>query len=236
MAEKCQILRKEFTYKKRQLNLYIFVGDKNVLWFKANDVAIFFGHSYHNNVIKSMVTCNNWVKWSDLKMTSHAKWSLNTIMINKLGLYQLIVKTKNPIARHFENWFNFVLLTSISQTFKDDEWTINNHIDVSNIDSVSGHVYVITNSDYAEKGIYYIGKTLCLEDRLQQFNDISIYPFYYIYSIRHRYSGLLKTYLYDAFSDQRIAGNFFKLNSLEVDLLKQLCSEYILSKLPEVYS
>ncbi len=92
----------------------------NQPWFKGRDIALILGYENPTRTIRENVKDKNKLNLQDLykKMGGTAHVPLtenqkNTIYINEPGLYQLIMKSKLPVAERFQDWITDDLLPKI---------------------------------------------------------------------------------------------------------------------------
>lgn len=98
------------------LELYIFIDDENVFWFKADDIAIFMGKSSSiSDGVLTIVWDKNKLPWSVLLLLLapafrdiSGHWKSDEIFINETGLHQLLSKSSMNVD-HFIDWLGSLL-------------------------------------------------------------------------------------------------------------------------------
>ena len=94
---------------------------KGHIYFQGNDIADFLEYKKSRKAIIDHVNQENKVKFFEIHMNS-SPMSVNcnlhpeTIFINKYGIFDLITKSRMPLACQFRKWLVDELLPSIVET------------------------------------------------------------------------------------------------------------------------
>lgn len=98
--------------------------DKNVLWFRAKDIALFLGYKNPRSAIKTHVYGKYKTQLGNIEATGGAVIhspltnSNLSLYINEQGLYQLVFSSSLPTAMMFTDWVVEEVIPSIRKTGK----------------------------------------------------------------------------------------------------------------------
>lgn len=87
----------------------------------------------------------------------------------------------------------------------------------------AGYVYVLAVPN--TPGLFKIGRTVDLDDRLRTFNVKLPFPVQYEHTIKSRDCYALETTLHRLFAEQRVQGEFFMLDPADLSILKSLTGD-----------
>ena len=87
----------------------------------------------------------------------------------------------------------------------------------------AGYVYVLAVPN--TPGLFKIGRTVDLDDRLRTFNVKLPFPVQYEHTIKSRDCYALETMLHRLFAAQRVEGEFFTLDNADLRILKSLAGD-----------
>lgn len=94
--------------------IHIIVDDKIVIWFNANEVAAMLGYKYPKHVIFRTVKKSNKTTFGKLKkFTKNINRRSHIMYIDEVGLYELLLSSKQPRAKKFREWVTGKVLPSI---------------------------------------------------------------------------------------------------------------------------
>lgn len=93
---------------------------------------------------------------------------------------------------------------------------------VHNKQSVDKHGYVYLLAVHNSPGLYKIGRTFDLDDRIRTFNVKLPFPVEYEHTIKTDNCYALERTLHNLFKDQRVNGEFFTLSKVDVQFIKCL--------------
>lgn len=170
--------------------------DESEVWFKGIDIAGVVGYTNPHKSIRDHVREKNKCDLLELynnKIGVNDSFTLNanqksTIYINEPGLYQLIMKSKLPIADKFQDWVTDELLPKIRKTGqekylqqlcekdnqlkqlaaenkeKDERLNCLHNIQKELLSykkrvTRDETVYIVSTANYARQGIFKIGRT-----------------------------------------------------------------------------
>jgi len=175
--------------------IQVIIDNNDKLWFKANDLANSLGYLDVKDAIKKHVDKNNKIQLKYIKHNSNIKGHPQTSYINESGMYKLIISSKLPKAKRFNNWVTNDVLPSIRKfgfykLKKEKDIEINELMEKLNFVQKEnenmkkelkkekypngGLIYAI---DYSEDGkeIYRIGMTGNMNTRKQIYDTHSLY-------------------------------------------------------------
>lgn len=169
-----QVKINTFKFGEEEFKLRYVVGDDQQVLFVGKDIASVLKYENCERAIRNHVYKKYKITYEELNIknvnrngTGHLQ--LHTILINKMGVVQLIMKSHMPNAAEFQVWFlDHVLPKCTSNSLElmqDAEANVN-----FSTQFIEGHVYVATTEAYAEKNLYKIGQTTNLNTRLAALN------------------------------------------------------------------
>lgn len=115
-----QLVRHEFQAGENKFDVWIYVDENQVPWFKAKDVALALGYVNCEQSIRKNVDeenkCETETRYgvADLKLPPN--WQPTTILINEAGVYDLILASKKPAAKSFKRWVTNDVLPTLRKT------------------------------------------------------------------------------------------------------------------------
>lgn len=87
----------------------------------------------------------------------------------------------------------------------------------------AGYVYVLEVPN--TPGLFKIGRTVDLDDRLRTFNVKLPFPVEYEHTVKSNDCYALETMLHRLFAGQRVSGEFFMLDAADLSILKSLTGD-----------
>lgn len=93
--------------------IQVIIDNYDKLWFKANDLPNSLGYLDVKDAIKKHFNKNNKIQLQNIKHNSNIKGHPQTSYINESGMYKLIISSKLPKAKRFNNWVTNDVLPSI---------------------------------------------------------------------------------------------------------------------------
>ena len=93
--------------------IQVIIDNDDKLWFRANDLATSLGYLDIKDAIKKHVDKSNKIQLKYIKHSSNIKGHPQTSYINESGMYKLIISSKLPKAKRFNNWITNEVLPSI---------------------------------------------------------------------------------------------------------------------------
>ncbi|BAE72346.1 BRO-c [Hyphantria cunea nucleopolyhedrovirus] len=177
----CQVKIGEFKFGEDTFALrYVLERDQQVK-FVAKDVAASLKYQDTKHAVKSHVDdkykctfergCINISKENSVKQGDPLYLSPQTILIDKIGVIQLFMRSKLHNAAELQNWFYERVLPqctarqSALSLLQDAQATVK-----FNSAPVEGHFYAATTLLYAERNLFKIGQTTNLTRRLAALN------------------------------------------------------------------
>ena len=159
----------------------------NDVWFQASSIADFLEYENTRKAIVDHVDVNDKTNWhfiSSLTVTfgSSKKGNLHpeTIFINQYGIFDLVTKSRMPLARQFRKWLVTEVLPSIMDTgsyvchTRLPCLTLSNEAEIENLTEypalsvIHNAIYILECIDNNQCLYNKFGKTDYLIDRLQQ--------------------------------------------------------------------
>lgn len=127
---KMALERKTFTYEAITLSFYMIEDLKSGnIWMSGSSLAESLGYKLPNKAILMHVNENNKLSWAQFdtsfgtSLKTPPNWQPTTIMINEAGLNQLIMRSKLPNVKLFQEWVCSVVLPSLGNTMdKFSNW------------------------------------------------------------------------------------------------------------------
>lgn len=175
--------------------IQVIIDKDDKLWFKANDLVSSLGYLDIKDAIKKHVDKTNKIQLRNIKHDSDIKGHPQTSYINESGMYKLIISSKLPKAKRFNNWVTNEVLPSIRKfgfykLKKEKEGEITELMDKINFIQKEnenmkkelkkekypdgGLIYTIDYSDN-EQEIYRIGMTGNMNTRKKIYDTHSLY-------------------------------------------------------------
>jgi len=197
MENLINIFNNQLTYKNNEIK--IIIDNNNIIWFKFNNISNILNYKSSKDTLRDNVDKENKIHLKNLKLLFKIKNEHpNTIYINEIGLYTLLIKSKQKKAKEFQKWIINDILPSlrkhgkyeVNKKIKLKIKNLNNKINILikenetlkqnmiNNNYPSGtHIYVIEDNNK-----YKIGYTSNLKKRLAVYNtnksDKISYAFY----------------------------------------------------------
>lgn len=111
------IIQKSYTVDRKEYKFYIYTDLDNTLWFTAQDIALILQYSNTRKTICENIDSSDWCEWGKLdklKLSQH--WCPRTIMINKAGLYALLMANTRQESLQFRQWLMNEVLRQTSRS------------------------------------------------------------------------------------------------------------------------
>ena len=114
-------------FNNESLNIHIetVIDNKDVIWFKAKDIALYLGYSNTKDAIKRHVKDKYKNNLNNIVVENRGRENCplkpneaNSIYITECGLYELVFKSKLPNTELFREWVIEDVLPSIRKTGK----------------------------------------------------------------------------------------------------------------------
>lgn len=164
-----------FKFGKEEFELRYVVNDKDKqVLFVGKDIATVLKYNdckqaIRTNVDEKYKTTMKALNIKNARKNETGHLQLHTILINKMGIIQLIMKSHMSNAEEFQAWFFEHVLPECTsnglELMRDAESNI-----TFSTQLIEGYIYVATNPIYAEKNLYKIGQTTNLNTRLASLN------------------------------------------------------------------
>lgn len=159
----------------------IFIDVDNVVWFRGFDVASILGYADQRHAISDHVQLCNKANLSVLcgNVTENIitnKIQGTTKFITESGIYDLALRSMKREATAFRNWISLDVLPSIRNKFGFGIMTqylqtpIARQIDLKSTERETGFVYVATTELFQKYGIYKVGSTSNITNRMSELN------------------------------------------------------------------
>lgn len=117
MESTTQLIRREYQTKEENFEVWIYIDDKQVLWFKAKDVALALDYMNCAEAIQLHVDDENRISPTlPLHLQLPTNWHPKTIFINEAGVYELIIASEKEEAKEFKRWITNDVLPSLRKT------------------------------------------------------------------------------------------------------------------------
>nr|AMO27844.1 BRO-P [Lymantria dispar multiple nucleopolyhedrovirus]QDE15010.1 bro-p [Lymantria dispar multiple nucleopolyhedrovirus] len=173
----------EFKFGEDTFTLrYVLEGDQQVK-FVAKDVAVSLRYERPADAVSKHVDIKYKSTYAELgRREDSASNSVvkkghplylqpHTVLISKIGILQLISRSKMPNAAEFQDWFYSHVLPAClrDQSAIDLMHNAEKHVNL-HAKPILGYVYVATTPTYAELNLYKIGQTVNLNQRLNSLN------------------------------------------------------------------
>lgn len=116
------LARRSYAMNGIEHEIYIFIAENGMPWFKANEIARILDYKNLTKAIRDNVYENDRIIWKDMVGTINdalvlpSNWQPNTVFINESGLYSLMLRSKKPEAEAFRHWVTSEVLPSIRKT------------------------------------------------------------------------------------------------------------------------
>lgn len=128
------LVKREFKISNLSLHCWVFCytdeNDDDILWFKAHDIASFLGFIKPRNAVGTHVDIEDRKSWKELRtflsgavnssIEIPSYWNPNTVFISEKGLWNLVMKSKLPEAKKFQDW----LLGDLLPNFRRRKYVI----------------------------------------------------------------------------------------------------------------
>lgn len=164
----------------------VIFDENNDPWFRGKDVAESLEYANVKKVLFEHVSKQYKLKLGDLSR-NHDGLSYNkklAIFISESGLYELVMRSRMPVAELFKDWMYSKLLPDIRRK-NNYEANLASHftenvMDVKELakkreEYKKGFVYFATSDNLQAENIYKVGHTQNLEHRLEQINSSFVY-------------------------------------------------------------
>ena len=187
---------------KEQFNKITFFKVKNDIYFHGNEVAKYLEYSNYRSAIYTIVNNEDKVTFHYLRNvlgvceTHTAEFQPETAFINQDGLFDLVIKSRMPLALQFRKWLyrevipsilntgSYVSMELVDQLKKENtelQIQINeakknpymNKVQSNRLDNTeyrTEQLYIITSKEYARNYIFKIGKSADPFKRLPSLN------------------------------------------------------------------
>ena len=106
------MINKDYTNKELGITFKAFIDQDCSVWFKAKDVAEILGYKKPDDAIRKHVSENHKRKIVQPRETRGCTFSY---LIDEAGFYELVFKSKLPIAKTFREWVFVKVLPSIRE-------------------------------------------------------------------------------------------------------------------------
>jgi prophage antirepressor-like protein len=229
--------------------IQVIIDNYDKLWFRANDLANSLGYLDVKDAIKKHVDKNNKIQLKKIEHNSNIKGHPQTSYINESGMYKLILTSKLPKAKRFNNWITNEVLPSIRKfgfykLKKEKEEEIHNLMEKLNFIQKEnenmkkelkkekypdgGLIYAIDYSD-GEKEIYRIGMTSNIKTRKKIYDTHSLYKKDVVIKKEHVCPIKLEYCIRGMLYDYRYKNNkdFYLCSLKEIKKAFKTCSESI---------
>lgn len=174
----------------------VILDDKNIPWFYGNEIAELLGYERPRDAIKKHIKEKYIINFENILCSSKTTLpnSIQNItkFTNEFGLYQLIMKSKLPIAETFQDWVFEEVLPSIrkhgeytlSEKFKKQlelkdkeleqakKQTLQIQTYINNtriVETKDEWIYIATTKQYAAYNIFKIGSTTRITKRISDY-------------------------------------------------------------------
>lgn len=190
--------KKTFTNDNLSLSFYSIDNSKTgEIWMSGHLLAESFGYLDPIYAINTHINSNNKCIWQDLQnqfiiepFELPENWDPRTIMINELGLIQLIGKTRMPDIEQVQVWIYDVVLpscnsiTSIVNYYMEDTLCRGSPFDMTeSFDEHKDYLYLISHETLIAEDIYIIGLTKNVQHLLNGLHSITKYKFDFVYAV-----------------------------------------------------
>ena len=161
----------------------------NDVWFQASAIAAYLEYQDPKQSIRDHVSDEDKIKCHEITNSSttvflgprhQGKFHPETIFINKYGIFDLVTKSRMPLARQFRKWLVTEVLPSIMDTgsyvcpTRLPCLTLSNEAEIENLTEypalsvIHNAIYILECIDNNQCLYNKFGKTDYLIDRLQQ--------------------------------------------------------------------
>nr|ABO13903.1 BRO-b [Bombyx mori nucleopolyhedrovirus] len=169
----------QFKFGQDEFTLRYVLGDEQPVKFVAKDIAISLKYASYEKAVRVHVdgkykytfeqACINISKENRVKQGDPLYLSPQTILLDKIGVIQLLMRSKMHNAAELQNWFYEYVLpqctASALSLLQDAQAAVK-----FNSAPVEGHFYAATTLLYAERNLFKIGQTTNLTRRLAALN------------------------------------------------------------------
>ncbi|AAC63766.1 BRO-b [Bombyx mori nucleopolyhedrovirus] len=169
----------QFKFGQDEFTLRYVLGDEQPVKFVAKDIARSLKYVNYEKAVRVHVdvkykttyeqACINISKENRVKHGDPLYLSPQTILLDKIGVIQLFMRSKMHNAAELQNWFYEHVLpqctASALSLLQDAQATVK-----FNSAPVEGHFYAATTLLYAERNLFKIGQTTNLTRRLATLN------------------------------------------------------------------
>ena len=98
-------IKNNFEYDKKTVRAY---GTLKEPWFSGKDICKILGHSDHKQTIRKNVDDEDMCRFENKKYH-------HTVLINKAGLFSLILRSNKSNAKRFKQWVTGEMLPAIGR-------------------------------------------------------------------------------------------------------------------------
>jgi prophage antirepressor-like protein len=167
----------EFKFGEETLKLRYVLDQNNVVKFVAKDISNSLKYQDTKNAVQVHVDAKHKSTFEQESNITRMKQGhplylhKNTILLDKIGVIQLFMRSKLPNAAEMQTWFYEHVLPQC--TTHQSALQLLEHVQENvmfNSIPVKGHFYVATTLAYAERNLYKIGQATNLERRLVGLN------------------------------------------------------------------
>ena len=228
------LVKKTFEINNSALDCWIVIlqSDAGVpeFWFRGRDIALFLEYKKPTDAILNNTQKRHRKYWREFEigdiMTIPSNWQPNTLFLSESGFYALTFRSNKPEAVEFTNWvcedaLPKLRLAALARYITD-------HRDFKSllerkIEAARGFVYLATTHNYAMRGIYKIGFTANLEQRLCGLNTVRLdddrFSFVGTWSVADCQSA--EKHVFATLHARRVQNEFFEFESKDqaVDLI-----------------
>lgn len=178
-----------FDFETKQIRI---IGDPKIPWFLAKDICAILELSNVSQAVAKLPE-----KWKGIYQNDTLGGKQNMITISEAGVYKLIMRSDKPQSQKFQEWICEDLLPTLRNT---GEYKMNKEyqLKLEKLEQENENVikllekkeeqikklqretqvvdgknvcYLCTSDDKEKEGIYTIGQTINLKNRLQEYND-----------------------------------------------------------------
>jgi len=153
------------------ITITILEDEKKMLWFCANNIAQILEYKAPKKAIQKYVLKNQKKQYNELRKDD--KIHPFTMFINEIGMYRLVLKSKQEKATEFQNWITDVVLPNIRSS---GYYVLPTHIK-HNISLLLNKYFklkdenkvlkdLLTNNKNAKNGIIYVKKVDTINNQI----------------------------------------------------------------------
>lgn len=198
---------------KWTFELYAYKEGDNV-WLNANEVAACLGYQDSDAAIRTHVFECNKITWKNVPqrgIITPLNWQLDTMFINEAGMYQLMLRSKLPEMEWFQKCVTSNLLPAMQSYYQalGLKFEKVSKLDLEDITSERGYIYVATADKYEKINHYRIGSTTNVEKRMAQLTDETLHNWRMIAAFETSDRHVDEIKMLDALKPSRHCRDFF---------------------------